>query len=152
MYSFGLLLIACLLHQNVRLIREETGFVHRHFWRVSIMSSINIWCWTNPFQSNHKYSLSCLPDYLFTIFPRRVPEQAPWGNSLSVLYNPHIQQVEKNLTRLRCSVNIWDKRRQCWARSNVSSSIKGLHGNSATHFPLILWKNRSHLKRNHYFN
>ena len=119
--------------------------------RDSKVPSVNIQHWANPSQSNHKYCLFCVPDFLFTVSPRQ-PQQAPWANSPSIPLNLHAQHVKKNLTCLRCSVNIWNKRRHWQARYDVSFSIKGLHGNSAIHFPLILWRNLSYLTRNHYFN
>ena len=48
-----------------------------HCWRilsVSKVPSVNIWRWENPFQSNHKYRLSCLPDFLFTVSPETARE------------------------------------------------------------------------------
>ena len=88
----------------------------------------------------------------YLLFPLRQQQQAPWANSPSIPLNPHAQRVKKNLTCLRCSVNIWNKRRHWQTRYDVSFSIKGLHGNSAIHFPLILWRNLSYLTRNHNFN
>lgn len=50
--------------------QRKNWFCSLTYLKVSTMPSINIWCWTNPFQRNHKYCLSCLPDYLFTVFPQ----------------------------------------------------------------------------------